>query len=56
LESDAQRARRRSSVAVTAAGADDDDVDFKLLFRIGNADFDLAVWVRDFDLAGGVAG
>jgi hypothetical protein len=50
LESDAQRPRRRSSVAA----ADDDD-DFKLVvFKIGNADFDLAVWarVRDFDLAG----
>jgi hypothetical protein len=53
LESDAQRARRRSSVAATAnTGADD----FKLLFRIGNADFDLAAWERDLDLAGGVAG
>jgi hypothetical protein len=51
LESDAQRPRRRSFVAATAAADDDDD--FKLVvFRIGNADFDLAawVWVRDFDL------
>jgi hypothetical protein len=53
LESDAQRARRRSSVAATAnTGADD----FKLLFRIGNADFDLAAWERDLGLAGGAAG
>jgi hypothetical protein len=54
LESDAQRARRRSSVAATAAGDDDDD--FRLVFRIGNADFDLVAWVRDFGLAGCVAG
>jgi hypothetical protein len=50
LESDAQRPRRRSSAA--AAAGDDD---FKLVvFKIGNADFDLAAraWVRDFDLAG----
>jgi len=40
LESDAQRARRRSSVAAPAADAGDDD--FKLDFKIGNADFDLA--------------
>lgn len=62
LESDAQRPRRRSSVAATAAavsaaaaaaaaGADY----FKLVvFRTGNADFDLVAWawVRDLDLAG----
>lgn len=51
MESDAQRPRRRSSVAAAAT----DGEDFKLVvFRIGNADFDLAAraWVRDFDLAG----
>jgi len=53
LESDAQRARRRSSLAAAAPVACDDG-DFKLLFRIGNADFDLAAaWARDFDLAAG---
>jgi hypothetical protein len=54
LESDA---RCRSSVATTAAdaAATDVDDDFKLVvFKIGNADFDLVARaeVRDFDLAG----
>lgn len=51
MESDAQRARRRSSLAAATPVTCDDD-DFKLLFRIGNADFDLAAArARDFDLA-----
>jgi hypothetical protein len=59
LESDVQRPRRRSFVAETATvpGAASADGGFKLVvFKIGNADFDLAAWswVRDFNLAGGV--
>ncbi len=56
LESDVQRPRRRSTVAATvtaAVGGGNDD--FKLVvFRIGNADFDLVArdWLRDLDLAG----
>jgi hypothetical protein len=30
-------------------------MDFALAFRIGNADFDLAAWARDFDFADGLA-
>ena len=52
MESEAQRARRRSSVAAAPTTCDD----FKLLFKIGSADFDLAACARDFDLAGGVVG
>jgi hypothetical protein len=54
LESDAQRPRRRSSVAATATATADDDVFKLVVFKIGNADFDLAAWtwLRDFDLAG----
>jgi hypothetical protein len=55
LERDVQRPRRRSSVAATATAVAGDDDDFKLVvFRIGNADFDLAVWVcvRGLDFAG----
>ena len=56
MESDAQRPRRRSFVAATAAAAAAaDGDDFKLVvFKIGNADFDLPAWTweRDFDLAG----
>jgi len=55
LESDDQRPRRRPSVAVTSAADDNDDNDDSKLvvFKIDNADFDLAVSasVRDFDLA-----
>ena len=44
--------RRRPSISSTAMAAAAEDV-FKLVtFNIGNADFDLAAWVRDFDLAG----
>ena len=54
MESDAQRPRRRSSVAVTATADVVADDDFRLVvFKIGKADFDLAAraWMRDFDLA-----
>jgi len=47
--------RRRSSSAAFATVAAE-ALEEELAFKIGNADFDLAAWVRGFDFAGGHEG
>jgi hypothetical protein len=44
--------RRRSPISSTAMAAAAEDAFKLVIFNIGNADFDLEAWVRDFDLAG----
>ena len=51
--------RRRSSSAAFATAAATvaaEALEEELAFKIGNADFDLAAWVRGFDFAGGPEG